>query len=72
MDWKIVLSAVLFVVVLAIALNMRKNIKRNENPPQGLFSPYKLKVEQDEDDTDEEGGEYAECEAGDEADKESD
>ena len=47
MDWKIVLSAVLLVVVLVIALNLRKKITRNEDN-QGMFKPYRLKVEGEE------------------------
>ena len=48
MDWKVVLSAVLFVVVLVIALGMRKKIKPNDEENRGLFKPYTLKVEEDE------------------------
>ena len=43
-DWKIVLSAVLLVVVLVIALNLRKKIERNKDN-EGMFRPYKLNVE---------------------------
>ena len=46
MDWKIVISAVLLVVVLVIALNLRKRIERNKDS-DGMFRPYKLRVEAD-------------------------
>ena len=44
MDWKVVVSAVLLVVVLVIALNLRKKIERNKDN-EGMFRPYKLNVE---------------------------
>ena len=46
-DWKIVISAVLLVVVLVIALNLRKKIERNKDS-EGMFRPYKLNVEGEE------------------------
>ena len=55
MDWKIVLSAVLLVVILIIALSMRKKITRNEDN-EGMFKPYRLKVEgEDKEEAGEEG-----------------
>ena len=56
MDPKVIISAVLLVVVLVVALNLRTKISRNKDSEGGIFRPYRLNVEGEEDEDDEEGG----------------
>ena len=63
MEVKIVISAILLVVVLIIALNLRKKIPRNEDN-QGMFKPFKIDFnpEGDAGELEENAGDFEELE----------
>ncbi|MCL1894993.1 MAG: hypothetical protein FWG03_00445 [Clostridiales bacterium] len=73
-DWKVILSAILLVVVLIVALNLRSKISRNKDSEAGIFRPYRLNVEGDEveDEEDEERGDDYDDDEGEEEEDEED